>query len=108
MTIECKDEGFIPYEINPDDQFQISFDIETWLGSDTISSVAYSAVDGDGDDASAAVLDADSHENTNTVIQPYILGGTAGNTYTVKMLVTTADGDVKAFYISFVCAEKAA
>ena len=58
MTINCEDTGFVPYEINPDDQFQISFDISTWLDTDTISSVAYSAVDENGDDASSDVLDA--------------------------------------------------
>ena len=106
MTIECEDEGFIPYEINPDDQFQVSFDIETWLGADTIASVVYSAVDDAGADATATVLDADSHANTDTVIQPYITGGVDGTKYTIKMLVTTTDGDVKAFYIVFVCDEK--
>ena len=107
MTIECDDIGYIPYEINPDDQFQVTFDISDWLGSDTISSVAYSAVDADGTDVSDDVLSAADHDNTNTVIKPYIKGGTDGVVYTVKMLVTTTGGDIKAFYIKFVCNEKA-
>ena len=107
MTINCDDMGFIPYELNPDDKFQVTMDISTFLGIDTISSVVYSAVDADGTDATAAVLDADSHENTATVIKPYVLGGTDGAVYTIKMMVTTTAGDDKAFYIRFVCDEKA-
>ena len=79
------------------DQFQATFDISTWLGTDTISAVAYSAVDNDGNDASADVLDAASHDNTSTVIKPYIKGGADGVVYTVKMLVTTAGGDAQTF-----------
>ena len=107
MTIECEDVGFIPYAVNPDDQFQLTFDISDWLGSDTISSVDYTAVDGDGVDVSATVLDAARHTNTTTVIKPYVLGGDDGEVYTIKCLVTTAAGDKKAFYIKFVCDEKA-
>ena len=108
MTIECLDVADIPYELNPDDQFQISFDISTWLGSDTIASVAYTAYDEDGTDVSTTVLDADSHENTTTVIQPYIKGGLDAEIYKIKMLVTTAGGDIKAFYARFITLEKAA
>ena len=107
MSINCDDVGFVPYAVNPDDEFQITFDISTWLGTDTISSVAYSAVDNDGTDAAAAVLDADNHENTTTVIKPWIKGGTDATLYTVKMLVTTTAGAVKAFYIKLYCEEKA-
>lgn len=108
MTISCDDVGYIPYEINPDDQFQVTFDISTWLGSDTIASVAYSAMDADGNDETANVLVAESHQNTTTVIKPYIKGNTTGEIYTVKMLVTTSTGDKKAFYLKFVCTEKKA
>lgn len=106
MSIECDDIGYVPYEINPDDQFSVTFDISAWLGSDTIDSVVYSAADADGNDETANVLDANLHQASATGIQPYIKGGTDGETYTVKMLVTTTGGDVKAFYIKFVCTEK--
>jgi len=106
MSISCDDIGIMPYEINPDDQFRVTFDISAWLGSDTIDSVAYSAADEDGNDETDNVLDSDEHQNTTTVIKPYIKGGTTGETYTVKMLVTTAAGDKKAFYLKFVCTEK--
>ena len=108
MTINCEDVAFVPYEINPDDQFQITFDISAWLDSDTIASVVYTAVDGDGTDATSDVLDVVSCEETTTVIKPYVLGGTTGEVYTIKCLVTTTTGDVKAFYIKLVCEEKAA
>lgn len=108
MTIECEDVGYVPYEINPDDQFSVTFDISAWLDSDTIDSVEYSAMDADGNDETANVLDADLHQNSSTGIQPYIKGGTTGEIYTIKMLVTTAAADKKAFYIKFVCTEKKA
>lgn len=107
MTIDCDDIGFVPYELNPDDEFQVTMDISTWLGVDTIAGVVYSAVDDDGEDATAVVLDDGQNTNTNTVIKPYLKGGTDGSKYSIKMLVTTDGGDEKAFYIIFVCEEKA-
>jgi hypothetical protein len=102
MTIECELTGRIPYDIAPDDEFQVTFDIAEWLGDDQISSVAYSAVDEDGESATAAVLDAAEHDNTETVIKPFIKGGgTNDKKYTVKCEVTTVTGYTKSFYIKF-------
>jgi len=108
MSITMENTGMIPYSLSPNDGFQVTIDISDWLGSDTIESVAYSAVDGDGEDASATVLDAEKHTNTTTVIKPYLKGGTTGTIYTVKCLVTTAAGDDKAFYLKYNCEEVAA
>lgn len=107
MTIEMQNLGNIPYSLSPDDQFQITIDIATWLGTDEISSVAYSAVDQDGNNETSNVLDAAKHTNTNTVIKPYIKGGTDDEIYTVKCLVTTTGTDKKAFYARFACVESA-
>jgi len=106
MSVNCGDTGFVPYSLNPSDQMQVTFDISTWLGSDTIASVVYSAVDDNGDAATPTVLDAAEHEQTTTVVKPYVLGGDHGHTYTIKCLVTTTAGDQKAFYINFKCREK--
>lgn len=109
MSIECLDVGYIPYDLNPDDQFRISMDISTWLGDDTIESVEYSAVDDAGTDVTATVLDADQHSFTTTVLQPYVLGGGVDDAIVkIKMKVTTTGGDLKAFYINYICDEKAA
>lgn len=102
MTIQCGIVGKIPFDVSPEDKFQVSFDIANWLDEDTIASVAYSAVDKDGETATSSVLDSDKHENTTTVIKPYVMGGgTDEKRYTVKMLATMASGQIKAFYIKF-------
>ncbi len=108
MSIDCLDIGYIPYDLNPADQFQVTMDIEIWLGADTIASVVYSAVDESGEDVSATILEADKHTHTDTILKPYIKGGEDDAIYKIKMLVTTAGGDVKAFYVNYICDEKAA
>jgi hypothetical protein len=109
MTIECGITGRIPYDIAPGDEFQVTFDISSWLNGGAISSVAYSAVDEDGVDATALVLDAAEHDNTDTVIKPYVKGGgTDLKEYTVKCDVTTLTGYVKAFYVKYAVKEIAA
>ena len=103
MTINCKDIGAIPYNLASGDGFQVTFDISTWLGVDTIASVVYSATDGRGTDVTATALKLANHTNTTTVIKPWILGPAAGSNkhYTIKMVVTTAAAMKKAFYIKF-------
>ena len=108
MSTDIFSVGKIPYNVSPDDQFQVTIDISAWLGADTISSVAYSAVDEDGEPATATVLDAAKHLNTNTVLKPYIKGGGSGINYIVKCLALTANDDKKAFYVKFYCHEVAA
>ena len=102
MTINCKDIGAIPYNLASGDGFQVTFDISTWLGVDTIASVVYSATDGRGTDVTATALTLANHTNTTTVIKPWIKGPTGGNKhYTVKMFVTTAAAMTKSFYIKY-------
>ena len=102
MTINCKDIGAIPYNLASGDGFQVTFDISTWLGVDTIASVVYSATDGRGTDVTATALKLANHTNTTTVIKPWILGPASSNKhYTIKMVVTTASAMIKAFYIKY-------
>jgi len=103
MTINCKDIGVLPYNLAVADSFQLTFDISTWLGVDTIASVVYSATDGRGTDVTATALVLANHTNTTTIIKPWILGPAAGSNkhYTIKMVVTTAAAMKKAFYIKF-------
>ena len=102
MSTNCKTVGRINEPLGSNDEFQVTFDISTWLGTDEISSVAYSAVDERGDDATADVLDAGKHAHTTSVIKPFLKGGgTNKKQYTVKMLPTTVNAYKKAFYIKF-------
>ena len=102
MSINVKTVGVIEEPLGTTDEFQVTFTIATWLDTDAISSVAYSATDELGEDASSDVLDALKHANTTTVIKPYIKGGGTNNKqYTVKMIVTTTNSYIKVFYIKF-------
>lgn len=106
MTIECETVGWIPFDIAPDDEFQVTFDISSWLGIDQISSVDYSAEDESGNDATSDVLDAGEHDNTATVIKPYIKGGGVDDKeYMVKCKVTSVSGYTKSFYVKFAVRE---
>jgi hypothetical protein len=105
MTINIDNLAVIEQPLSPEAQFQITIDISDWLDTDTISTVAYTAVDGQGGDASTDVLDSGKHTNTTTVIKPYIdcTKGPAvsGMSYTVKMKVVTTAGDQEAWYLKF-------
>ena len=109
MSINCGAVGVVPFPVAPDDEYQVTFDISSWLGSTSIASVAYSAVDEFGTDATTDVLVAAKHTNTTTVIKAYIKGGTANRSYTVKCVATAnnADASKKTFYIKFFCREVA-
>jgi len=102
MSTKCKTVGHIEQPLGTSDEVQPTFDISTWLDTDAITGVVYSAFDERGDDATATVLTLAKHTNTNTVIKPWIKGGVTNNKrYTVKMLVTTVNVEKKAFYIKY-------
>ena len=102
MSINCKDIGVIPYNLAAGDGFQVTFDISTWLGVDTIASVVYSATDGQGTNVTATALTLANHTNTDTVIKPWILGPVGSNKhYIIKMAVTTNGAMTKSFFIKY-------
>ena len=106
MTINVEILGPVPYPLAPDDEFQINFDISSWLGTDTIASVAYSAIDED-EDVVTACYDSEKSVYTNTVIKPYLKGGgTDDKKYIVKAQVTTTNTYKKSFYIDFRVSER--
>jgi hypothetical protein len=99
MSIKCQVTGEIPYNLSPGDKFLITFDISSWLGTDEISSVAYSATDENGV-AATVCFDSDLSQKTTTVFKPYIKAGDVDNKkYTLKCLVTTMTSYLKAFYV---------
>ena len=105
MTIYIDNVAVIEDKIAPDDAFAVDIDISEWLDSDTISSVAYTAVDGKGNSETANAIDVNKCTNTQTVIKPYLTGNTNGERYIVKCVVTTTGGDKKTFYVIFECKE---
>ena len=109
MSINCGAVGQIPFPVSPDDEYEVTFDISAWLDTTAIASVVYSAVDEYGTDATTDVLVAAKHGNTSTVVSTYIKGGTAGLSYTVKLIVTAnnADASKNSSYIKWFCREVA-
>lgn len=103
MTIDFEIMAVYPYTIAPDDEFAVELDISSWLGADTISSAVYTAFDESGDSATSIVLDTNQCDETTTVLKPYIKGGTHDAWYVVKIVVSTANGDEKTFYLKLHC-----
>ena len=72
------------------DVLDYGWDFEDWLESgDTISSVAWTLDSG---------ITKDSQSNTDTIAKCVISGGTAGTSYMVKCVVTTAESRSKTRY----------
>jgi hypothetical protein len=86
------------------DEYPVSVDFTTWLEGETISGTpVYSAVRTDtGADATAIVLDAAKHTNTETVAKPWIKGGALNVWYEVIVGITTNTGAKKEVHIRFV------
>lgn len=71
---------------DPDSTVDYTFDWSTWLPTgDTISDHTITPQSGITVDSSEAI-------NSSTMIQVWLSGGTAGNTYSINCEVTTADG----------------
>ena len=87
----------------PADQFFVSIDIATWLGTDTISSCAFTAVDENDVDATATVLDGAKCTYSGTLLKPYIKGGANGVLYVAAIEVSTTAGDKKTWFVQFTC-----
>lgn len=87
----------------PWDAFFVEVDVSSWLDTDTISSVTFSATDSDGNDATNDVLDPAKNTNTTTTIKPYITGGDSGKTYSVVMKATSDAGDRLSCQVVFSC-----
>jgi hypothetical protein len=83
-------------------EFQVSLDLTTWLGTETIEAVTFSAKKlSDGSTDTTNVLDADKNAYTAVLVKPWIKGGTSGETYHVKMAVTTNEGTKDTFIVQF-------
>ena len=101
MSIKTQLTGEIPYYLTPGDEFLISFDISTWLGTDEIDTVAYSATDEAGE-TTTACYDSDKSEKTTNIFKPYIKAGdTNAKKFILECEITTVSTYVKTFYIIF-------
>lgn len=69
---------------DPDEVMDYTFDWETWLDSDTISSSSMTVGTGLTDD------EADTNDTTSATV--WVSGGTAGTCYEVKNTIVTAAG----------------
>ena len=77
----------------------VEIDISTWLGTDTISDIDWTAETEAGVDATSIVLTAGScvYDNTLGLIKPFIKAGASGTTYICTMQVTTTGGSKEVF-----------
>jgi hypothetical protein len=83
-------------------KFALSVDISRWLGDDTIANVDYSAMcETTGLDATSEVLDPAQNNFVGPIISPFVLGGQPGNTYLIRLRVTSALGSRDEWYIRF-------
>lgn len=99
MSIKVQITGEIPYYLTPGDEFLTSFDIDSWLGTDEIGSVDYSAID-ENEEVTVVCFDTDKSTYTTDAFKPYIKAGDDDSKqYILKCLVTTLLSYVKAFYI---------
>lgn len=69
---------------DPNATLSYELDFTDWLGSDTLSSVAWSAPG----------LTVESFTNTTTSATIWLSGGTPGRVYPVRCRVTTAGGGI--------------
>jgi hypothetical protein len=101
MSIKVQITGEVPYYLTAGDEFLVSFDISSWIGSDQIDTVDYSAVDESGE-VTVECFDANKATKTNTIFRPYIKAGDEDQKkFILKCLVTTLLSYVKAFYVKF-------
>lgn len=93
-------EKFVLTEIKASwEKYFAEVDASVWLGSESISSVAFSAKDEQGTDVSATLLNAAKNTYTNTLVKPYIQGGTSGKRYWVIMRVDSSGDNHREFVI---------
>ena len=68
----------------------VNIGLTKWLGIEEISSVAFTAQNFlTKQNETANVITAANCTYTATIVKPYIKGGTHGETYLIKMVVTT-------------------
>ena len=82
----------------------VNIGLTTWLGSEEISSVAFTAINFNSkQNETASVIDISQCTYTETIIQPFIKGGVHGETYLVTMKVVTdaTPATKEEFYLKF-------
>jgi hypothetical protein len=99
MSIKVQLSAQIPYYLSPGDEFLITFDISSWLGTDQIASVAYSASDETGA-VDTTCYDSTKSSYTATVFKPYIKAGAVNaKAFVLECVVTTLLAYKKSFYV---------
>lgn len=76
---------------DPGSTLDYTIDWTNWLGSDTVSSVAYTL---DSGITTSTAIGGSATSTTSTTSTVNITGGTAGNIYNVKCEMTTAANKV--------------
>lgn len=83
-------------------QWNVEIDISDFLDTDAIFDVDFTAVNKyDNSDASSIVLYAPKCIYTGVYLKPYVMGGVSGESYRIRMEVTTETGDKEVFWLDF-------
>jgi hypothetical protein len=87
----------------PQTAYGVEIDIASWLGTETIQGVVWTAKDEETSaDVSSTFLDSGKHAFTGAKIKPWIRAGTSGHTYLVTGVVTTTVGSIDVFCVRVV------
>jgi len=93
--------------VNPKPSYAEGFvdiGLTKWLGSEEISSVTFTAQNFETKQIETSnVIDTAKCTYTATIVKPYIKGGIHGETYLVKMVITTngSPASVLSIYLKF-------
>ena len=94
-----KREFVIPYKPSYS-AWPVTIDMSSWLGSETISGVTFSAKRLDtGVDATSIITDTDKNTNTATEVKPFIRGGVNGIPYLIVMKVISSEDAQEEIYL---------
>ena len=79
----------------------VEIDVTAWLGDEVLTAVTFSALDSEGANATAEVLDLTESTFADGIIMPYIKGGIDLERYTVICQADTVNGSHQEFRIVF-------
>jgi len=92
----------LPEEKPAFSQWFATLDITDFLGTESIQSVAFSAIrESTGEDVSTVVLDQAKCTFSGAYIKPFIRSGRPGATYLVEMRVITVESTQEVFWLRF-------
>jgi hypothetical protein len=88
-------------EKTPKEAGYASIDISSWLLTETITNVDFTAFNKKSKSSSPEVLDSVKSTFTGVYLKPYLKGGLDKNSYIIRMVVTTNQQSIGEFILEF-------